>query len=663
MAADRMMRIVRCGMDQPRALAAKVARIMDGSRRQVWLAILPIAAATIAPGCNRPLLVPALSDRLRPVNEHFQLQSWSDSTSTLLEGLGLAELAGRHPRDAFFRLERTTEDDGGDYRRLLALAELADDIGRRAPPWSSETVWWSRDAAVYAVFCLTELDESQPGAFTACVAREVHNRALARCLRAAKTHSMSGVNATSWSARLGAAGILSVATTPEWTTLGFDTLQPSQHYTLLGPEPLGCREGLGVPLIARRGFAMAEQAVWKPYGPGDAVFAATAVIRPRGTFANWRELPVELVLHDPVREQTANVDGRMYPLAGDLTSPLIGRLTQSPMQHYEYRGALDAETYSTWAGVYALDPYQAGKIPVVLVHGLWSNPSVWIPMLDALRSDPVLLASYQFWVALYPSRDPLPLAALSLRRSLREVRRTLDPQGIDPALDQMVIVAKSTGGQATRMLVQPSGDALWNAVFTRPINQINAPPELLGELTALFFSHPEPYLRRVIFVTTAHRGGKLARSLPLRLGVKLIHRHDPLRPAWTLLEALNSRSVFQPFFQNQPPSSVDGMEEGNPLLTAIDGQAIAPNIRYHSIIANIRHDSTPERMNDGLVGYLSAHLDGAASEQIVHANHVCEANQEVIAEVRRILHVNLNERDAAPVGNGNVRPEASTIQR
>ncbi len=397
-------------------------------------------------------------------------------------------------------------------------------------------------------------------------------------------------------------------------------------------------------MIARRTLENAEQAVWKHYGPRDVVFAVTAVLKPRGTVTNWREQPVELVLHDPFRAATLNLGGRPLPLAGDLTSPLILRLTQSPMQHYESRGALDPEIYSARAGVYALDPYQAGKVPVVLVHGLWSSPAVWIPMLNALRSDPVLGASYQFWVVLYPSGYPLPLAALSLRRSLREIRRRFDPQDTDPALDQMVILGKSTGGQAIRMLVQPSGDALWNAVFTRPITEINTSPELFTELAATFYFQPEPYVRRVIFLTTAHQGGKLAGNPVVRLGVKLIRRNNPLVPAWALLEATNGRDVFQPFFQHRALASVDGMEAGNPLLMAIGAQAIAPTVVYHSIIANIRHTSAPERMNDGLVSYSSAHLDGAASEQIASASHRCEADPEVIAEVRRILHIHLLKR-------------------
>ena len=230
----------------------------------------------------------------------------------------------------------------------------------------------------------------------------------------------------------------------------------------------------------------ADLTSWKPFGPRDAVFAATAVIQPRGPLATWREQPVELVLHDPVHEEVFDFLGKRLPLAMDLTTPLIRRLNQSQMRNYEFRGVFDADSYLARAGAYALDPYQPGKIPVVLVEGLWSSPAAWIPMLDSLRGDPLLRASYQFWVVLYPSGYPLPVAALSLRRSLREIRQRFDPQETDPALDQMVILGKSTGGQVARMLVQPSGEALWNAVFARPMNEIHAPPELRAELAAMF---------------------------------------------------------------------------------------------------------------------------------------------------------------------------------
>jgi hypothetical protein len=197
------------------------------------------------------------------------------------------------------------------------------------------------------------------------------------------------------------------------------------------------------------------------------------------------------------------------------------------------------------------------------------------------------------------------------------------------------------------MLVEHSRDLLWNAVFTRPIEQVRATPELRAELGQLFFHEPEPYIRRVIFLTTAHRGSERVRELRLRLGAQLIRRNNPLRAAWTELEAANGGEIFQPYFRYRAPSSADAMEAHNPLLAAVDLPAIAPEVTYHSIIANIRHSMTPEKISDGFVDYWSAHLDGAESERIVAAVHACEANAEVIAEVRRILMAHVTEAAGA----------------
>jgi pimeloyl-ACP methyl ester carboxylesterase len=339
----------------------------------------------------------------------------------------------------------------------------------------------------------------------------------------------------------------------------------------------------------------------------------------------------------------SNLAGWPIPLARDLTTPLVRRLAQRTLRRYEYISISNPQFYATHAGIYALDAYQPGKVPLVLVHGFWSSPEVWVPMLDILRSDPVLRAAYQFWVVLYPSGYPLPLAALSLRQSLREIRQRFDPHGLDRALDHMVILGKSTGGQVARMLVQSSGEVLWDAVFSRPVDQICATPSLRTNLSAAFFFEPEPYIRRAIFITTSHRGTRLARWPGVRLSVSLVRWNHPFRQAWNELTQMNGGSVFRPSFQNRPLSSVDGLTADSPLLTAIDSQSIAPPVTYHSIIADIKREMTRQQVNDGVVAYESAHLGGAASEYIVRASHACEADPDVIHEVRRILHLHLAE--------------------
>ena len=90
-----------------------------------------------------------------------------------------------------------------------------------------------------------------------------------------------------------------------------------------------------------------------------------------------------------------------------------------------------------------LEPYDPQKIPVLLVHGLWSSPITWMEMFNELRSFPELHAEYQFWFYLYPTGQPFWHSAAQLREDLEHLRRVLDPQRQSPALDQLVLVGHS----------------------------------------------------------------------------------------------------------------------------------------------------------------------------------------------------------------------------
>ncbi len=277
------------------------------------------------------------------------------------------------------------------------------------------------------------------------------------------------------------------STLEPWAALGADSLEITRRVTVSHRSRSVPRDGLGVPLIVHRRLTDHDLLEWKPYGPGKAAFAATAVLRPAGSATGWRNQPVELTLIDPFQVESIRIGGTLYTLAEDLTTPLAAHLAQKSIRNYELSGVVNPRLYATCAGAYSLAPYQPGKVPVVFVQGLWTGPGVWVPMLDALRKDPTLRASCQFWIVLYPSGHPLPLAAQSLRRSLREIRQRFDPHHVDSALDQMVIVGKSTGGQVVKMLAAPSGDAIWNAVFARPLGQIQTRPELRARAGRCFF--------------------------------------------------------------------------------------------------------------------------------------------------------------------------------
>ena len=141
-------------------------------------------------------------------------------------------------------------------------------------------------------------------------------------------------------------------------------------------------------------------------------------------------------------------------------------------------------------------PYEPGKVPVVLIHGLWGFPRMWDRMVVDLEAEPAIRGRYQFWTFRYASGDSIPFSAHLLRQSLLRARRVFDPDGKDAAFDRMVVVGHSLGGILAKMMVQSSGSCLWETVCERPIDQVAGPTEDRRLMRQVFCYEPVPEVRR-----------------------------------------------------------------------------------------------------------------------------------------------------------------------
>ena len=88
---------------------------------------------------------------------------------------------------------------------------------------------------------------------------------------------------------------------------------------------------------------------------------------------------------------------------------------------------------------------------------------------------------------------------------------------------------------------------------------------------------------------------------------------------------------------------------------------VAPGVKAHSIVS-IDGDDQPPKGGDGVVKYISAHVDYVESEFIVRSYHTCLNQPATIEEVRRILHEHLKHLDPAPAKNWN-QPQPDPMQR
>jgi pimeloyl-ACP methyl ester carboxylesterase len=287
-------------------------------------------------------------------------------------------------------------------------------------------------------------------------------------------------------------------------------------------------------------------------------------------------------------------------------------------------------------GLSLLRPYARGKIPVVLIHGLWSNPWSWHRMVAALEADPAIRDRFQFWTFGYSTGDPIPYSAHLMRRDLDEARRKFDPDRSDSAFDRMVVVGHSMGGLMTKMMAVDPAERLWSVVSDRPPGELKGEKDDVELFRGAIVFAPRPEVRRVVFIATPHRGSRFDRGSIQHLGARLVRVPDSLCATHHRLVADNPPNFFREHFRRGLPTSIDELEWGSPLVTGLSAVPVAPAITAHSIIA-VRPGLRPSAPTDGLVSLDSAHIDGVASEKVVAAGHLCQENPEVIAEVRRIL--------------------------
>jgi hypothetical protein len=329
------------------------------------------------------------------------------------------------------------------------------------------------------------------------------------------------------------------------------------------------------------------------------------------------------------------------PIARDISAPLAySAISNSRMWLTNY---LQPGLTRSSEGLYMLEPYQPGKIPIVFVHGLLSDPLTWIEMGNELRAVPGLLQRYQLWVFQYPTASPFFDSGAVLRRQLKQIRDRYDPARTEPAFSQMVLIGHSMGGIIAKLQVTGSGDTLWRSAARVPLASIQTSDELKRELAQSFYFSPSNDIQRVIFIGTPHQGSSLARRCIGQLGARLVRVPEEDEEEHERLVSTNP-GAFSPEFQRRYPTSVDLLQPNSELLQATNQLPYRHGVKLHSIIGTggCLLGSGP---SDGVVPVSSARLVGVESELIIEASHEeLQRTPAVIREVLRILAIHAAER-------------------
>lgn len=567
----------------------------------------------------------------------------SASTLTLLHHLDLAELAMKNPEAAVRALHEKALLTG-DRDLLFCLSELsylaARQVERSVKPWDTRD---PRDyylgSAVYAwLFLFGDGETPPPGAFdrryrAAC---DFYNHSLGLALTDKK--STNGIVKLQDGRRRLPVGEIHIQihhVDERSLSAGFDRILLADSFLVKGLSTRNREPGLGTPVICVK----PETSRWayRSSTPASILLqcpsSLAAVATTNGT--------ASLGLYSPFETTSVKIGSAEVPIESDLTAHLAYNLSDSRVWKLGRLHFL-APAEHIPSQLLQNQPYNPERIPLVLVHGTFSSPLTWAEMANTILSDPVLRRRYQIWSFIYGSGNPLVRSIGDFRGALQTEIDRLDPAGTNQLLRQMVVIGHSQGGLLTKSAVVHTGDEIWNIISTNRLEDLRVSEAERSRIRKSLYLEPLPFVKRVVFIATPHRGSYLSGSFARRLAQRVVNLPSALRSRSRDVLQLTSGSELGKFISGRMPTSLDGMSPRNPALLAIAKVPIDDNVRAHSIIP-VKSEKDLEKARDGVVAYESAHLENVDSECVVVCGHSCLNQPATIREVQRILHLHLQE--------------------
>jgi Alpha/beta hydrolase family len=592
----------------------------------------------IASGCATPIGVeyvePSVAYHSLTANV-LSTEGPSSFSARELMNLNLYQLFEEDPQKALAEMHAGLAPEG-DEDRLFALAELSFLYAEKSGDRS-----YYLAAVVYAyAFLLPEKHGTPPKGIDPRLrwAADIYNQALSR---AAKSSDEAYAIPMGGKFKL-PFGELTVTFNEAdliWAGYRMKDFIPAADIEVRGLRNRYRTPGIGSALAASLEPTEAAARNEYAYIPPRLKIPVTAFLRlddPRGALKSGK-LGGKLEFYTPDSARTIKINGVDVPVEFETTAALALTLEGSPIWDFEIAGFRSGDftigDQKRTEGLFMLQPHRTGRMPVVLVHGTASSPARWAELVNELENDPRFWANYEIWLFMYNTGNPIAYSAMLLRDALTKAVGDLDPKGTDPGLKQMVVIGHSQGGLLTKMTVIDTGMHLWP--FSVPPSELNVSAETRELLSRALIFKPLPFVKSVVFIATPHRGSYQALGWLGRLGSWFVNLPGRFVKLNLELLTLQTKGLYMGTI-GSIPTSIDNMNPNNLFIRNLAAIPIAPGVVAHSIIA-VDSDEPLKEAGDGVVKYMSAHIDGVASEKIVHSGHSVQGNPEAIQEVKRIL--------------------------
>ena len=595
----------------------------------------------------------------------------SQRTALLLRRYDLEEANLKSPDKVILWLHQLTQERPS-LEEVHALAELAEKQAR----WSVSTGDAQRATRMYSTAIIhayqflfdSNLNIARnaydPQFRSIC---DIYNRSLEALLRQVIVDGKFGHN---YEAVLGTTeqGIqLIVQIDGRWKDQLFDRFELVSDYKVSGFENEHRTYGLGVPLIAvRKSGLEADDALEKHYPP-ELTIPLTAFLHLKSKnkvasvstsgnadLAQDKIQTAVLTLYDPLEKTYARAENSTVPLESNITTPLAYGL-KDPLVNkglLATASLLDAEFAPEAYGMFMVEPYDPKKIPVVMVHGLWDGPATWAHMINDLAATRDLHDNYQFWFYSYPTAQPFWVSANQFRKDLQSIRLEVDPQRVNPAMDEMVLVGHSMGGLISMLQTIDSGDRFWDILSDRPISELQGDAETKAALQEMFYFKANPSIKKLITLATPFKGSDFANRTTQWISQRLITLPTLITSDFGKLAIQNSDILKDPYFLTRS-NSIDSLATTNPMFKVIAESELPKRLSFHNICGRLdktgvfrRQTAADSDVGDGVVALSSGINERAESQVYVAAEHSTLHQQPgSILEVRRLLLEQLAEND------------------
>jgi pimeloyl-ACP methyl ester carboxylesterase len=600
-------------------------------------------------GCATPVGVRQLDPKQVQRNLTASILSSDAVSATTQQILNRADLSAKfqkQPAEVLTELHKGLPT-ASEADRLFALAELSYAYASGGGPQS-----YFLASAVYAyAFLFPQIGRTDPNRTDPRVriALDLYNRSLAESFTTTDRAKVT-IGEGSYPLPFGELIVTIKREEFHWGSFKLVDFVQAAEFDVRGLRNRYRWPGIGAPLIAAT--QPLEGVTIPAYAriPPKIKVPVTAILRLENVEEGLKTGKVHgnLELYTTGEATVINIGGREVPLEYELSSAMAYTLEGSQVYRLELKGlfsgdfSLIGKKARYQDGIFLMEPYRPGRIPVIFVHGTASSPARWAEMFNELSNDQQLWGTYQFWLFTYNTGNPIIYSAGILSDGLRKTVDELDPEGKDPSLRKMVVVGHSQGGLLTKLTAVDSGMSFWTTEI--PFDEVKASPETKEILRRSVFFSPVPSVKRVVFLATPHGGSFVAGGWIGRLTSKFISL--PFRLANTMKEVVTQNPQLRAVRSLKDiPRSTDNMDPKSPFIKKLGEMPIAHGVTAHSVIAVKNHNDPKEKWNDGVVEYKSAHIDGVDSELVVRSGHSTQDHPQTIEEVRRILLQHLRESE------------------